>query len=201
MLEDLHRNAVVAAAERLHGHVRETPVLHFAELDALAGAELWLKAENMQFVGAFKARGAMNAALQLSDEERRRGDEAVNQYAHLALGGLQHGTRHHGDFETANLAQDAVWRLRCVRRQCGPGTRQHLTKDVAFGRQSCIVKTRSATDAVVQWNACHQMCNGGSGGGVANAHFAEPNDVGAGFGQAVHQICTGTQALINLMLQ
>jgi threonine dehydratase len=71
--DGLTRDAVLAAAERLGDQVRVTPALHFEELDALAGCELWLKCENMQFVGAFKARGAMHASMRLSSEARARG--------------------------------------------------------------------------------------------------------------------------------
>ncbi|HKE18605.1 MAG TPA: threonine/serine dehydratase [Kofleriaceae bacterium] len=64
---------VVAAAARLRGQVVRTPVVRSASLDRLAGAELWLKAESLQHVGAFKARGALNAVGQLDEETRRRG--------------------------------------------------------------------------------------------------------------------------------
>jgi threonine dehydratase len=69
----LGRGAVEGAATRLAGHVVRTPVLRSPALDEIAGAELWLKAENLQHIGAFKARGAMNAALQLDPEVRARG--------------------------------------------------------------------------------------------------------------------------------
>ena len=52
---------VRAAAERIAGRVVRTPVIQSPVLDALAGCELWLKAENLQRIGAFKARGAMHA--------------------------------------------------------------------------------------------------------------------------------------------
>lgn len=67
------RAAVRAAAARLRGLVRRTPLLRVPALDALAGAEVWLKCENLQDVGAFKARGALNAALCLAPEARARG--------------------------------------------------------------------------------------------------------------------------------
>ena len=54
---------VLAARARLAGKVSLTPVLRVPRLDALAGIELFLKAENLQRVGAFKARGALNAVL------------------------------------------------------------------------------------------------------------------------------------------
>ncbi len=67
------RDDVVAAAARLRGQVVRTPVVRSGALDRLAGAELWLKAESLQHIGAFKARGALNAVAQLDDETRARG--------------------------------------------------------------------------------------------------------------------------------
>ncbi len=67
-LEDVH-----AAAQRLEGQIVRTPVLRDAALDERAGARLWLKAENLQHIGAFKARGALHAVGRLSPDQRRRG--------------------------------------------------------------------------------------------------------------------------------
>lgn len=64
---------VRAARERIAGRVWRTPVLRSAALDELAGAQLWLKAENLQRIGAFKARGAMHAVGRLEPDERARG--------------------------------------------------------------------------------------------------------------------------------
>ncbi|MFV8750871.1 threonine ammonia-lyase [Nannocystaceae bacterium ST9] len=66
---------VAAAGERLVGRVIRTPVLRVPRLDALAGVpiELWLKAENMQRIGAFKARGALHAVGRLDPALRERG--------------------------------------------------------------------------------------------------------------------------------
>lgn len=64
---------VQAAAERIAGRVVRTPTLRCPALDARAGVELWLKCENLQRIGAFKARGAMHAVGRLPDEERRKG--------------------------------------------------------------------------------------------------------------------------------
>ena len=66
---------VRAAAERIAGRVVRTPVLRCPRLDALASApvELHLKAENIQRIGAFKARGAMHTVGRLDPEDRARG--------------------------------------------------------------------------------------------------------------------------------
>ncbi len=64
---------VLSARERIRGRVLETPVLRVPALDAIAGAELFLKCENLQRIGAFKARGAMNAVLRLPEAKRAKG--------------------------------------------------------------------------------------------------------------------------------
>ena len=65
--------AIVAAHERIRAHIHLTPVATSASLDRAAGASLFFKCENLQRVGAFKARGACNAVFSLDDEEARRG--------------------------------------------------------------------------------------------------------------------------------
>lgn len=62
-----------AAHARIRPHVHRTPVLTSRSLDAAAEATLFFKCENLQKVGAFKARGACNAVFSLDDAEARRG--------------------------------------------------------------------------------------------------------------------------------
>jgi threonine dehydratase len=61
------------AASRIRGHVHRTPVLTSATLDAELGASVFAKCENLQKVGAFKARGACNAVFALDDAAGKRG--------------------------------------------------------------------------------------------------------------------------------
>ncbi len=64
---------VVAAAVRIQPYVHRTPVLTCQTLNTMTGAEIFLKAENFQKVGAFKARGGCNAVFALSEAEAARG--------------------------------------------------------------------------------------------------------------------------------
>jgi threo-3-hydroxy-L-aspartate ammonia-lyase len=64
---------VQAAAERLRGVAHRTPVLTSRTLDAMTGARVYLKAEPLQRIGAFKFRGAYNAIAALEPEIRVRG--------------------------------------------------------------------------------------------------------------------------------
>jgi threonine dehydratase len=59
---------IAAAADRIKPFVHRTPVFTSATLDREIGGRLFFKGENLQKVGAFKARGATNAILQLPDE-------------------------------------------------------------------------------------------------------------------------------------
>src|SRR5438552_10351178 len=65
--------AITAAHQRIALQIHRTPVLRSATLDAMCGAELFFKCENLQKTGSFKIRGATNAIFSLSDEEASRG--------------------------------------------------------------------------------------------------------------------------------
>ena len=64
---------VLAASERIHAYIHRTPVLTSSYLNQLTGAEIFFKCENLQKVGAFKARGACNAVFGLSDVDAAKG--------------------------------------------------------------------------------------------------------------------------------
>lgn len=64
---------VVAAQERLGPDVHRTPLLSSRQLSEVAGGPVWLKAECLQRVGAFKIRGALNAVRTMTPAERARG--------------------------------------------------------------------------------------------------------------------------------
>lgn len=86
--------AVRAAHARIRPHIHRTPVLTCAAIDALAGCRIFFKCENFQKGGAFKARGALNAVLSLSDAEAARGvatHSSGNHAAALALAARQRG--------------------------------------------------------------------------------------------------------------
>ena len=64
-------NAILDAAARISGIAVKTPLLH-ADFPGVAG-QVWLKAESLQPIGAFKIRGAANKILQLAPDQIRRG--------------------------------------------------------------------------------------------------------------------------------
>ena len=67
------KQSITDAHERIKPYIHQTPVLTSAYMDELTGCKLFFKCENFQKVGAFKARGAMNAILSLKNDELQKG--------------------------------------------------------------------------------------------------------------------------------
>jgi threonine dehydratase len=67
------KETIEQAHERIKPYVHRTPIMTSEAIDGIAGCQIFFKCENLQKIGAFKARGAMNAALQLTSEQRSKG--------------------------------------------------------------------------------------------------------------------------------
>ncbi|NGO45440.1 pyridoxal-phosphate dependent enzyme [Streptomyces ureilyticus] len=83
------------AAAQIKGVAHRTPVLRSRTLDALVGAQVFLKCENLQRIGAFKFRGAYNTASRLSPEQLAKGIAAYSSGNHaqaVALAARELGT-------------------------------------------------------------------------------------------------------------
>src|SRR5438874_9980786 len=84
------------AAARISGRVHRTPVVTSRSFNEAAGCEVFFKCENLQRAGAFKARGATNKILSLTDDEKKRGVIAVSSGNHaqaVALAAREAGVR------------------------------------------------------------------------------------------------------------
>ncbi|MES2282483.1 MAG: threonine ammonia-lyase [Pseudomonadota bacterium] len=86
-LEDIKR-----AAQRLDGHLLDTPCVESRTLSQVTGAQVFLKFENLQYTASFKERGACNKLAQLSPGERQRGVIAMSAGNH-AQGVAYHAQR------------------------------------------------------------------------------------------------------------
>lgn len=92
----IHLSDIRAAADRLRGIATRTPVIRNERLNALVGATVLLKAENLQRTGSFKLRGAYNAISALTPAERANGVVAFSSGNHaqaVALAARLLGTR------------------------------------------------------------------------------------------------------------
>lgn len=83
-----------AAAERLNGHVRRTPLLSSPFIDAIAGRRVLVKAECLQHTGSFKFRGGWSALSAMPDAQRQKGVIAYSSGNHAQ--GVANAARHFG---------------------------------------------------------------------------------------------------------
>ncbi len=88
----IHYTDVLAAAQRLKGHVLRTPCVASQTLSDITGAQVFLKFENLQFTASFKERGACNKLSQLTQEQSARGVIAMSAGNH-AQGVAYHAQR------------------------------------------------------------------------------------------------------------
>jgi len=135
---------VRAAAERIRPYAHRTPVLTCAGLDAIAGARLHFKCENLQKVGAFKFRGACNAVFSLPADELARGvatHSSGNHAAALALAARLRGTTAHIVMprNAPAVKQAAV---------AGYGGRIVFCEPTLAAREAALAEVTAATGAV-----------------------------------------------------
>ncbi|WP_049620701.1 pyridoxal-phosphate dependent enzyme [Frateuria defendens] len=133
------------AAARIAPYAVVTPVLRSAALDALAGAALHFKCENLQRGGAFKFRGACNAVWSLSAAEAARGVVTHSSGNHgnaLALAAATRGIAAHVVVpEGAVQAKlDAIERAGAILHRCAPTT---------AAREAKAAEVQAATGAVL----------------------------------------------------
>lgn len=87
-------NMIRAAAERLAGHARRTPLLSSPFVDEIAGRRVLIKPECLQHTGSFKFRGAWSAVSELDEDTRKNGVIAFSSGNHaqgVAFAASQHG--------------------------------------------------------------------------------------------------------------
>jgi threonine dehydratase len=87
---------VVEAYDRIRPYIHQTPVLTSESINLMVGCEVFFKCENLQKVGAFKYRGATNAVLSLTEEQKAKGvatHSSGNHAAALALAARLNGVK------------------------------------------------------------------------------------------------------------
>lgn len=94
----MDKNELIDCCNRIQPYIHRTPVLTSRAINGIVGAEVFFKCENFQRMGAFKMRGATNAIMQLTDEQKRAGvvtHSSGNFAQALALGARSLGVTAH----------------------------------------------------------------------------------------------------------
>lgn len=136
---------IQAAAERIRNAVLKTPVLWSERLNQSTDQQLWFKCENLQHVGAFKARGACNAVFSLTPQEAAAGvvtHSSGNHAAALARAALIRGITPH----IVMPSNSARVKLEAVRRL---GVDPILCEPTAEAREAAAAKVQRETGATL----------------------------------------------------
>jgi threonine ammonia-lyase medium form len=103
---DVTLDDVLAARERVMPHLHRTPMLTSRTLSGMAGFDMAFKAEIFQRTGSFKSRGALNAVMQLTDEQKTRGIITLSAGNHGQ--GIAFAASHVGTRAVVFMPEDAV---------------------------------------------------------------------------------------------
>jgi len=82
--ETLTLQEIQEAHQRIQGFIHHTPLLSSTAINEISGAEIFFKCENFQKVGAFKARGAANAVMKLTESQKKNGVATHSSGNHAA---------------------------------------------------------------------------------------------------------------------
>lgn len=146
---------VEEAAARLHDIAVETPLIRSRDLDAVAGGQVWIKPESLQYTGSFKIRGAYNMMSRLSPDQAARGVVAWSSGNHaqgVAAAGSLLGIR-----TAIVMPEDAPKaKLENTRRLGGEpilydrytGDREAIARELAAGRGAELVPSYDHPDII-----------------------------------------------------
>ncbi len=138
---------IEAAAKRLAGHARRTPLLSAPLLDAIAGRRVFVKAECLQWTGSFKFRGGWSALSALPEQARTKGVIAYSSGNHaqgVALAALRHKAPcvivMPSDAPEIKIANTRAYGAEVVLYQRGRDDRDAIGADLAKARGLTIIK-------------------------------------------------------------
>ncbi|WP_308918343.1 threonine/serine dehydratase [Jannaschia sp. LMIT008] len=166
------RADIDAAADRIRGHARRTPLLNAPLLDAEAGRRIWVKAECLQVTGSFKFRGAYAAISGLPDGDRARGVIAFSSGNHAQ--GIAHAAALHGipavivmpsDAPTVKVANTRAYGAEVVTYARGSQDRDTLGAELAETRGLTLIKPFDDARVIAGQGTCgseigHDMPDG-----------------------------------------
>lgn len=161
----MKKEDLISCYNRILPYVHRTPVLRSRLLNEIAGAELYFKCENFQRMGAFKMRGASNAILQLSEEQKKKGvvtHSSGNFAQALALAGQSLGVRAYivMPSDSPQVKKNAVKDYGAEIIECAPTltARETTAKKIEEEKGATFIHPSNDTDVIIgQGTACMEL--------------------------------------------
>ncbi|WP_410795996.1 threonine/serine dehydratase [Palleronia sp. LCG004] len=154
-------DAIDAAARRLQGHARRTPLLSAPLLDEVAGRRVLVKAECLQLTGSFKFRGAFSAISAMDETTRNRGILAYSSGNHaqgVALAARMHGVPATivmpADAPATKLANTRAYGAEIVTYDRHAEDREAIGETMARDRGLTLVRPYDEPDVIAGQASC-----------------------------------------------
>ena len=144
MNEKVTNQAIIEASLRMNGKIVKTPLLQSDYLNKKLKSNIYLKAENLQTIGAFKFRGAMNTILQLADDVKKvvawsSGNHAQAVAAAAKLTGRKATIVMPEDSPKTKLNGTVEWGANIVKYNRNNESREEIGKAIAKEQNAIII--------------------------------------------------------------
>ena len=144
MSEKVTNQAIIEASLRMKGKIVKTPLLQSDYLNKKLKSNIYLKAENLQTIGAFKFRGAMNTILQLADDVKKvvawsSGNHAQAVAAAAKLTGRKATIVMPEDSPKTKLNGTVEWGTNIVKYNRNNESREEIGKAIAKEQNAIII--------------------------------------------------------------
>ncbi len=161
----MYNSDLIECHNRIKPYIHNTPVLTSSQIDRISGAKLYFKCENFQRMGAFKMRGATNAILQLTDEQKSRGvvtHSSGNFAQALALAAKSVGIKAYivMPSNAPQVKKDAVKGYQSIIVECEPTleARQRSAAKIEQERGATFIHPSNNIDVILgQGTACKEL--------------------------------------------
>jgi threonine dehydratase len=168
---------IEAAAQRIDGHVRQTPLLSAPLLDRIAGRRIFVKAECLQLTGSFKARGGWSAVSALTPEARAKGVIAYSSGNHAQ--GVAYAATSHGspcvilmpsDAPQVKIANTRAYGAEVVLYDRATADRDAIGADLSADRGLTLIKPYDDAQVIAgQGTVGLELCRQAAEAGITEA--------------------------------
>lgn len=161
------KDELIECHNRIKPYIHNTPVMSSQQLNSISGTELLFKCENFQRMGAFKMRGATNAILQLTDEQKSRGvvtHSSGNFAQALALAAKSVGVKAYivMPANAPQVKKDAVKGYEGIIVECEPTLKSRMdsASKIEQERGATFIHPSNNIDVILgQGTACKELIN------------------------------------------
>lgn len=161
----MKKEELIDCYNRIQSFIHHTPVFKSRLINEIASAELYFKCENLQRMGAFKMRGAINAILQLSEEQKKKGvvtHSSGNFAQALALAGQTLGVKSYivMPSDAPQVKKNAVKEYLAEIIECAPTlqARESTAKRIEEEKGATFIHPSNDKDVIIgQGTACMEL--------------------------------------------